>query len=250
MKYLHLVSFLGLSVILSACTQSLPDASQDQNNRLDLKSRDPLAISYESLMDLEDFSMIDIREDEERAQGYILDSEHIRFADMLSMDVSEFNPDEVIIVYCFTGSRSREVAHYLDDIGVNVYFLNERLDEISLNSLRWTGNASFPIDPEIKNELELEEVLEYQEKGVVLVDSRKKRFFDKWHVDGSISIPTLNSTSEAISSLITQVPENSDIVILCDPIQRSCFSGFITAMKLKKNGHKILGYMPDINQMR
>jgi rhodanese-related sulfurtransferase len=67
----------------------------------------------------EKLNLIDVREDEEVAQGMIPGAKHIKMGDIPNR-LDEFNKDEEYIFICRSGARSGNVCHYLQDMGYKV----------------------------------------------------------------------------------------------------------------------------------
>ncbi|WP_044894453.1 rhodanese-like domain-containing protein [Bacillus alveayuensis] len=68
----------------------------------------------------EKLNLIDVREDEEVAQGMIPGAKHIKMGDIPNR-LDEFNKDEEYIFICRSGARSGNVCRYLQDMGYKVY---------------------------------------------------------------------------------------------------------------------------------
>ncbi|EIT85522.1 Rhodanese-like domain-containing protein [Fictibacillus macauensis ZFHKF-1] len=67
----------------------------------------------------EELSLIDVREDEEVAEGMIEEAVHIKMMDVPSR-LSEIDADKEHIIVCRSGKRSENVAYFLLDHGYTV----------------------------------------------------------------------------------------------------------------------------------
>jgi len=70
------------------------------------------------LMNGEKLNIIDVREDEEVAEGMIPGAKHIRLGD-LPMRLSEIEQNGEIIMVCRSGRRSERACEYLEHMGFN-----------------------------------------------------------------------------------------------------------------------------------
>jgi rhodanese-related sulfurtransferase len=70
-------------------------------------------------LDPEKSVLLDVRDEDEREQGYIPESIHISLPE-LRQRFSELPRDKEIILYCQTGQRSYFACCYLAQIGFNV----------------------------------------------------------------------------------------------------------------------------------
>ncbi|MED1862025.1 rhodanese-like domain-containing protein [Fictibacillus nanhaiensis] len=64
-------------------------------------------------------SLIDVREDEEVAEGKIPEAAHIKMGE-IPVRLDEINKDEEHIIVCRSGRRSENVAYFLQDHGFKV----------------------------------------------------------------------------------------------------------------------------------
>ncbi|WP_027409590.1 rhodanese-like domain-containing protein [Anoxybacteroides tepidamans] len=67
----------------------------------------------------ERLNLVDVREDEEVAQGMIPGAKHIKMGDIPNR-LNEFNKDEEYIFICRSGARSGNVCYYLQEMGYKV----------------------------------------------------------------------------------------------------------------------------------
>ena len=84
------------------------------------KSDDPFYANQEKLQELldgdEDFELVDVRSDEERAEGYIPGSRHIPH-DTIQQNPPTDDKSKLIVLYCHSGGRSRKAKRKLKRMG-------------------------------------------------------------------------------------------------------------------------------------
>lgn len=73
----------------------------------------------ERLANGEKLNIIDVREDEEVAQGMIPEAKHIRLGEIPER-TEELNKDEHYFLVCRSGGRSGRAGNYLSELGYNV----------------------------------------------------------------------------------------------------------------------------------
>jgi rhodanese-related sulfurtransferase len=67
----------------------------------------------------EKLELVDVREDEEVAEGMIPGAKHIRMGD-IPMNLDYFDPEKEYIIICRSGRRSENVCYFLHDHGIKV----------------------------------------------------------------------------------------------------------------------------------
>jgi rhodanese-related sulfurtransferase len=67
----------------------------------------------------EDLLLVDVREDEEVAEGMIPGARHIKMGD-IPESLDKFDKDKEYIFICRSGNRSGNVAHYMQEQGYKV----------------------------------------------------------------------------------------------------------------------------------
>jgi rhodanese-related sulfurtransferase len=75
-----------------------------------------LLTAVEAADRLDDFRLLDVREDHERVEGYIAPSLHIPLGE-LSVRAGELDPAAPLLVYCHSGVRSAMAAEALRAAG-------------------------------------------------------------------------------------------------------------------------------------
>ncbi len=80
----------------------------------------------QTLLELEDVQLIDVRSSEEHNEGYIPESQNIDFnSPTFEEDISKLDKSKPVILYCRTGKRSAECSEKLKEAGfVKIYDLD------------------------------------------------------------------------------------------------------------------------------
>ncbi|MDF2858499.1 MAG: sulfurtransferase [Neobacillus sp.] len=87
----------------------------------------------EKLEQGEKLELVDVREDEEVAQGIIPGAKHIRMME-IPENLEYFDKDKEYIFICRSSARSGNVCHYLQDQGYKVRNMIGGM-------LKWTGET-------------------------------------------------------------------------------------------------------------
>ncbi|WP_418509585.1 rhodanese-like domain-containing protein [Corallibacter sp.] len=83
------------------------------------------AEEMQSILDLEDIQLVDVRTPEEFKEGFIANAQNIDyFSDTFDEDIEKLDKSKPVIVYCKSGGRSAKCADKLLEAGfVKVYDL-------------------------------------------------------------------------------------------------------------------------------
>lgn len=83
------------------------------------------AEEMQSILDLEDIQLVDVRTPEEFKEGFIANAQNIDyFSDTFDEDIEKLDKNKPVIVYCKSGGRSAKCADKLLEAGfVKVYDL-------------------------------------------------------------------------------------------------------------------------------
>jgi rhodanese-related sulfurtransferase len=97
-------------------------------------------IQFSNLTDPENYTLLDVRTNEERINGYLLNSTHIDYYDKRFIEkINLLDKNKPVYVYCKVGGRSLKVSNKLIQFGFkNVYNLEGGF-------LRWSNNQ-LPIE--------------------------------------------------------------------------------------------------------
>lgn len=79
----------------------------------------------QTLMELEDVQLVDVRTAQERVNGFIKNSQNIDFnSPTFDKDIEKLDKSKPVILYCHSGGRSQQCAEKLKDAGfVMIYDL-------------------------------------------------------------------------------------------------------------------------------
>lgn len=190
----------------------------------------------------EEIYVLDAREDEEVENGSFPGSTHIRLADLRVSRWDEIPNDRVVYVFCWSGIRSEEVAEFLRGKKILARAVEAGAFGWVDADGKWDGSISilskYP-QPEYRRVLTLDELLEYQSRGITLIDSRPGSKYNAWHIEGSANIPVIYTPTDRLNKLLDAVPDGP-VITICDDVI-GCFDAMITGMKLAKRGHQFIG---------
>jgi hydroxyacylglutathione hydrolase len=144
----------------------------------------------------EDVFILDVRQPEEYAQGYIPKAYLIPLGE-LAQRLNEVTKDKYLIVVCQSGGRSAKASQLLDDNGYNNVH----------NMLN--GTPAYKNLPEylcIKAD-DLKDQL--AGLNALILDVRTTEEFDKRHIEGAVSIPI-----DQLSDRKKEIPQDKGIVII------------------------------------
>ena len=110
-KIVYLVMFLG---VLTSCI-----------NQRSEKVKVVSAEEMQSLLELDDVQLVDVRTQEEFDEGYIADAQNIDyFSPTFEEDIKKLDKDKPVILYCKSGGRSAKCADKMAEAGfVKIYDL-------------------------------------------------------------------------------------------------------------------------------
>ncbi len=187
--------------------------------------------------------VLDAREDEEYEVGYFAGSRHIRYADLKAGEWIKLPQDQVIYVLCWSGIRGKEVAEFLRTKQLVARYLENGADGWVDYGGQWVGGIKF-LSKYTAERYQIvfstQDVKNFVQQGVVLVDSRNPAKYQKNHINGSISVSVIYTPTSRLPETLAQVPAYSKIITICDDFV-SCFDAKITGVKLEKLGHTFLG---------
>lgn len=115
-----LVFFLVASTLLTSCKDNV-------ESKINLVTSEEM----ESLLELEDVQLVDVRTAKEREDGYIKNSQNIDFySPTFDEDILKLDKSKPVILYCRSGKRSADCAEKLKDAGfVKIYDLKGGITE-------------------------------------------------------------------------------------------------------------------------
>ncbi|GGH40051.1 thioredoxin [Mangrovimonas yunxiaonensis] len=108
------------TVFLSSCVNSKHDKIVEVTSE-----------EMETLLELEDVQLVDVRTPEEYEEGYIANAQNIDYySDTFESDLLKLDKTKPVIVYCKSGRRSANCAEKLIEAGfVKVYDLDGGISE-------------------------------------------------------------------------------------------------------------------------
>jgi rhodanese-related sulfurtransferase len=110
-------------VLICAVTAALFLASCEDDNGSAIKLVTPEEM--QSLMELEDVQLVDVRTAKERMDGFIKNSQNIDFnSPTFDEDILKLDKTKPVILYCHSGGSSSKCAKKLKDAGfIQIYDL-------------------------------------------------------------------------------------------------------------------------------
>jgi rhodanese-related sulfurtransferase len=210
----RILRFVILYTALSVLAIAFPAFAFDNITPLEVKQK---------LDAKENVFILDVRQPEEYAQGYIPKAYLIPLGE-LDQRLNEVPKDKYLIVVCQSGGRSAKASQLLDDNGY----------ENAHNMLG--GTSAWKALPEylcIKAD-----DLKAQLAGLnaFILDVRTTKEFEKRHIEGAVSIPI-----DQLSDLQKEIPQDKGIVIIgADNDQ-----GTQSAKKLIELGYKDVKNLED-----
>lgn len=201
--------------------------------------------SFKSITEskLNNYIVLDAREDIEYENGYFPGSLHIRFADLKAGRWIELPKDKYIYVICWSGIRGKEVAEFLRTKKSVASYLEKGANGWVEFGGEWTGGIKFGdkyLDSRYQVVFNTEEVRDSVKEGVILIDTREPYKYKKSHINGSINIPIMYTPTIDIENVFNQVPAKSRVITVCDAYV-NCFDAKITGVELERRGNQFLG---------
>lgn len=129
MKTPHIFLLALITVFSAACGQSTSQDANDKSSSSEIVTESKLlsAAEFKEKMKLAGVQIIDVRTDEEVAEGMIPGATQMNIMDRIQFKegVETLDPDKPVLVYCKGGGRSAQASEYLEEKGFKeVYDLN------------------------------------------------------------------------------------------------------------------------------
>jgi len=192
--------------------------------------------------DLDDFIILDTRENLEYDYGHMEGSTHIRYADLYNGDWGQLAKDKYIYVLCWSGMRGLEVAEFLRSNELVALYLEEGVDAWVEWGGGWIGAIKF-LDVYIGDRysyvFSTEETSTKVNEGTILIDAREPATFAS-SSPASMNIPLMHTATADLESAFDQVPEASTFITICDDYT-NCFMAKLVGVELENRGHTFLG---------
>ena len=109
-------------IFLLVCAIALNSCKDKTTESVTLVSPEEM----QSLLEIEDVQLVDVRTQEEFNEGYIAEAQNIDYySDTFEEDIKKLDTDRPVIVYCKSGGRSAKCAEKMIEAGfVKVYDLD------------------------------------------------------------------------------------------------------------------------------
>lgn len=192
---------------------------------------------------LQNFIVVDARENIEFDNGNLPGSIHIRFADLRAGRWIELPQDKFIYVLCWSGIRGKEVAEFLRSKQLVARYLEKGADGWVSFGGEWQGNIKFSetyTDDKYKLVLSTDEVKRKIQEGITIVDARPPTKFAQSHIPQSINIPLMYTPSSKFEEVFSQIQSNQKVVTVCDDYV-NCFDAKLVGIELERRGATFLG---------
>ncbi len=228
------------SKTLSSSSKSSSTKTLSGSNSYDYISNTDLKKEIDS--GVENYIILDAREDIEAEVGSIPWSTHIRFAELKNGDYEKLDKNKIIYVYCYSWIRGKQVSQFLKEKWFKSRYLENWWASWYAFWWYWEGKAriydiySQPQYQKIIMEKELKSSIK---NGAILVDSRWLKEYKAGHLENSINVPLVDLPKEDWDDYIKQIPKNSETINICDSYL-NCFYAKIVWMELEKRWYKFL----------
>ena len=198
--------------------------------------------------DLSSYQVVDLREDEERAElplSGVTGEKHITL-NALRGRLNELDKAKPTVVLCHSGLRAHVATRLLKENGFNVFNLSGAayIRDMALHRPKIAATpqgascgptkacgAAGTLTVDSHNEFQPANVLEAARGGALLLDVRSPAEFRSGRVQGAVNLPLENVNAESVRAEMTE-RENSSVLLLCASGGRAK----VAAQKLKASG--------------
>ncbi|MBK7644576.1 MAG: YidC/Oxa1 family membrane protein insertase [Planctomycetes bacterium] len=194
-------------------------------------------------------AVIDVRETEECEMGMIEGATHERFPDVLADPERYLDPAKPVLLVCYNGNRSSEMASSLRDKGYDCRFMIGGYE-------KWLSEDRPLADAEHRSAGDLRQVPAYENRDTLLdtpdvlalmeqgeiqfVDVRYPGEYEQLgHLPGAINLPFRKLKTPDLEAQLTALPKKPIVVACYD--KRSSFYGLVTGLRLSRLGYTYLG---------
>lgn len=110
-----------VNLLLIVFTIALSGCKSDLDNEIKVVTPEEM----QSIMELEDVQLIDVRTEQERLDGFIKHSQNIDFnSPTFDEDIQKLDKSKPVILYCRSGARSSKCGKKLQEAGfIKIYDL-------------------------------------------------------------------------------------------------------------------------------
>lgn len=192
---------------------------------------------------LDNYLLLDARENIEFENGFLPSSTHIRFADLQAGRWLELPQDKFVYVICWSGIRGKEVAEFLRKKELVSRYLEKGADGWVKFGGEWEEelhfNQVYSAD-RYKLVFSTDEVKQKIEEGVKLIDCRPPTKFNASHLPDSVNIPLMYTPTSELEEAFAQLSPGGQIITICDDYV-NCFDAKLTGVELERRGYTFLG---------
>jgi rhodanese-related sulfurtransferase/membrane protein insertase Oxa1/YidC/SpoIIIJ/phosphohistidine swiveling domain-containing protein len=192
--------------------------------------------------------VLDVRESEEVEVGAIAGTRPVRFPDVLAAPEQYIDKSREVVLLCFNGNRSSELAAHFEELGYDCRFMIGGYE-------KWLAEDR-PLVMQGENQRKsLREIPDYPNKDVLLdtpdvvelvenseplfVDVRYPGDFEVSHLPGAVNIPMRKLTTPELDAALAALPRRPIITACYD--KRSSFFGLVIGLRLHRLGYQYLG---------
>lgn len=186
--------------------------------------------------------LLDARESLEREYGYIPNSTHYREADLMAWDWKKLPKNRLIIVFCWSGIRWKEVSDFLNKQWLTTKFVQWWANGRVESKWNWSGAIQFakiyPAD-RYKIVYTKENVKKQVKKWTILIDVRTKKAYDKKHIQWAVNFPLKDMTTTQVKEQLASMWKWKTYISLCDDYV-NCFYAKIIGVYIERTWNKFL----------
>jgi len=197
-----------------------------------------------------EMQLFDVREPEEVEMGYIADSRHSRYPDLLENPELLETEAKKIVFLCYSGNRSSELCDEFTAKGYRCYFMIGGYE-------KWIAENRALVLPESGRPSLLRTVANFPNKDVLLdtpdvvrlidqeeaifVDVRYEKDFQANHLPENVTynVPIRKLPTRQMEEKLNGLPKKPIVVVCYD--KRSSFYGWITGLRLHRLGYDVRG---------
>jgi rhodanese-related sulfurtransferase/phosphohistidine swiveling domain-containing protein len=196
----------------------------------------------------EPLQIFDIRESEEVEVGAISGVRAVRFPDLWADPERYVDRESDVLLLCFNGNRSSQLAEELAALGYRTRFLVGGYEKWLAEDRPLAMNAGYarkslreiPDYPNRDVLIDSPEAAELvEERGALFVDVRYPADFEASPLPGAVNVPMRKLTTLELEAALRALPKRPIIVPCYD--RRSSFFGLVIGLRLHRLGYEYLG---------
>lgn len=194
----------------------------------------------------ERYVVVDIREEEEFAQGHVKGALHRRLGDVLSdramqEEILSRGAEKTLVFFCHDGERSRIAADFFEkNYGIVTLVVRDGFKELrrsdELADTLWDGTLRYVLPYDFWKDLRARDYKldRIDERGMIIDVS------DASHGENMLHAPIMRMSSAAVENVLKIIGRQSFSVV-CDA-RVSCFYAKLLGYRAEKRGAKFEGY--------